>query len=128
MFPLWFVLLGGSFFVFLDVGLSILFLVFPLIFFGWVLWFIYDCQGFIISSLYIQYFCKRPISNGTNFDGFYLFIFLVPPPPNFVMLQTTQVFLKKWNYGEILQLGDYYLFFSESEKIMNFWVIFREFF
>ncbi len=44
MFPLWFTLLGGSF-VFLDVGPSILFLVF--IFFG-VLWFIYDWQGFII--------------------------------------------------------------------------------
>jgi hypothetical protein len=30
MFPLWFALLGGSFFfVFLDVGPSILFLVFP---------------------------------------------------------------------------------------------------
>ncbi len=38
MFPLWFTLLGGSF-VFVDVGLSILFLVFPLF---WVLW-----QGFI---------------------------------------------------------------------------------
>jgi hypothetical protein len=43
MFPLWFALLGGSF-VFLDVGPSILFLVFPLF---WVLWFIYDWQGFI---------------------------------------------------------------------------------
>jgi hypothetical protein len=45
MFPLSFALLGGSF-VFLDVGPFILFLVFPLFFFG-VLWFIYDWQGFI---------------------------------------------------------------------------------
>jgi len=45
MFPLWFTLLGGSF-VFLDMGPSILFLVFPLL---WVLWFIYKWQGFIIS-------------------------------------------------------------------------------
>jgi hypothetical protein len=41
---LWFALLGGSF-VFLDVGPSILFLVFPI--FG-VLWFSFDWQGFII--------------------------------------------------------------------------------
>jgi hypothetical protein len=35
LFPLWFVLLGGSF-VFLDMGPSILFLVFPLFWcFGW---------------------------------------------------------------------------------------------
>jgi hypothetical protein len=45
MFPLWFTLLAGSF-VFLDMGPSILFLVFPF-FFG-VLWFNYDWQGFII--------------------------------------------------------------------------------
>ncbi len=45
MFPLWFVLLGGSF-IFLDEGPSILYLVFPLF---WVLWFIYDWQGFIIT-------------------------------------------------------------------------------
>ncbi len=44
VFPMWFVLLGGSF-VFLNVGPSTLFLVFPLFF--WVLWFIYDWQGFI---------------------------------------------------------------------------------
>jgi uncharacterized membrane protein len=44
MFPLWFALLGGYFFVFLDVGPSILFLVFPLF---WILLFIYDWQGFI---------------------------------------------------------------------------------
>jgi hypothetical protein len=40
---LWFTLLGDSF-VFLDVGPSISFLVFPLF---WVLWFIFDWQGFI---------------------------------------------------------------------------------
>jgi len=44
MFPLWFTLLGGSF-VFLDVGLAIVFLAFP---FFWVLWFIYDWQ---VSSI-----------------------------------------------------------------------------
>ncbi len=33
MFPLWFALLGGSF-VFLDMGPSILFLVFPFLFLG----------------------------------------------------------------------------------------------
>jgi hypothetical protein len=38
MFPLWFALLGGPF-VFLDVGPSFSFLVFPL--YG-VIWFIYD--------------------------------------------------------------------------------------
>jgi hypothetical protein len=48
MFPLWFALLGGSF-VFLDMGPSILFLVFPLLF--WVLGFIYDLAGFIVSGL-----------------------------------------------------------------------------
>jgi hypothetical protein len=48
MFPLWFTLLGGSF-VFLDVGLSILFLVFSLF---WVLWFIYNGQGFINNIQY----------------------------------------------------------------------------
>jgi hypothetical protein len=42
MFPLWFALLGGSF-VFLDVGPSIMFLIFPVFL---VLWFIYDWQGF----------------------------------------------------------------------------------
>ncbi len=47
MFPLWFSFLGG-YFVFLDVGPSILFLVFPLI---RVLWFIYDWQGFIIINI-----------------------------------------------------------------------------
>jgi hypothetical protein len=49
MFPLWFALLGGGSFVLLDVGPSILFLVFPLF---WVLWLIYSWQGFII--LYIK--------------------------------------------------------------------------
>jgi hypothetical protein len=44
MFPLWLALLGGSF-VFLDMGPSILFLVFRLL---WVLWFLFDWQGFII--------------------------------------------------------------------------------
>ncbi len=47
MFPFWLGLLGGSF-VFLDVGPSILFLIFSL--FYWVLWFIYGCQGFIIKD------------------------------------------------------------------------------
>jgi hypothetical protein len=50
MFPLWFGLLGGSF-VFLHVGPSILFLVFPLI---WVLWFLFDWQGFITLRLLVQ--------------------------------------------------------------------------
>ncbi len=54
MFPLWFGLLGGSF-VFLDVGPSILFLVFPL---TWVLWFLFYWQGFItlrlLSSIYLS--------------------------------------------------------------------------
>jgi len=51
MFPLWFALLGGSF-VFLDMGPSNLFLVFlPF----WVLWFIYDWQGFIIYLLDMTY-------------------------------------------------------------------------
>jgi hypothetical protein len=44
IFPLWFTLLGGSF-VFLDVG-SFHFVPFIPPFF-WVLWFIYDWQGFI---------------------------------------------------------------------------------
>ncbi len=44
MFPLWIALLGGSL-VFLDMGHSILFLVFPLF---WVFWFIYDWKGFFI--------------------------------------------------------------------------------
>jgi hypothetical protein len=44
MFPLWDTLLAGTF-IFLDVGPSILSLVFPLF---WVLWFIYDWQSFII--------------------------------------------------------------------------------
>jgi hypothetical protein len=44
MFPLWLALLSGSF-VFLDMGPSILFLVFRLL---WVLWFLFDWQGFII--------------------------------------------------------------------------------
>jgi hypothetical protein len=44
IFPLWWALLGGSF-VFLDVGPSILFLVFPLF---WVLWFLIHWQGFIL--------------------------------------------------------------------------------
>jgi hypothetical protein len=43
MFTLWFALLGGSF-VFLDVGISILFLVFPFVL---VLWLFYSWQGFI---------------------------------------------------------------------------------
>jgi hypothetical protein len=46
MFPLCFTLLGGSF-VFLDTSPSILFLVFPLF---WVLWFMYDWQGFINAN------------------------------------------------------------------------------
>jgi hypothetical protein len=45
MFALWFTFLCGSVVV-LDVGPSILFLVFPLFFL--VLWFNYDWQGFII--------------------------------------------------------------------------------
>jgi len=45
IFPLRFALIGGSF-VFLNVGPSILFLVFP--FFIWMLWFIYDWHGIII--------------------------------------------------------------------------------
>jgi hypothetical protein len=48
MFPLWLTLLSGSF-VFLDVGPSILFLVFSLF---WVLSFIYDGQGFINNIQY----------------------------------------------------------------------------
>jgi hypothetical protein len=48
MFRLWFILLGVSF-AFLDVGPSILFLVFSLF---WVLWFIYDEQGFINNIQY----------------------------------------------------------------------------
>jgi len=44
MFLLWFSLLGGSS-VFLDVGPSILFLVFPLF---RLLWLIFEWQGFII--------------------------------------------------------------------------------
>jgi len=44
MFPLWFVLLGGSF-AFLDMGPFILFLVFPIFL---VFWFIYGWQGVII--------------------------------------------------------------------------------
>jgi hypothetical protein len=47
MFPLWFAFLGGSF-VFLNVRISILFLVFPLF---WVLWLFYDWQGFIINVI-----------------------------------------------------------------------------
>ncbi len=43
MFPLLFTFLGDSF-VFLDMGPSFLFFVFPLLF--EVLWFIYDWQGF----------------------------------------------------------------------------------
>ncbi len=67
--------------------------------------------------LFIQYFCKRPISNGTDFDGFYLFIFAVPVGGGG---GAAQVYWKKWNYGEILQLGDYFYFFSESEKNHEF--------
>jgi hypothetical protein len=49
MFSLWFAVLGGSF-VFLDMmGPFILFIVFSLFF--WVLWFIYDWQGFISTSV-----------------------------------------------------------------------------
>jgi hypothetical protein len=47
-FPLLFALLGGSF-VFLDAGPSILFLVFPSLF--WVLWLICGWQGFIKQFL-----------------------------------------------------------------------------
>jgi hypothetical protein len=47
MFPLWFALLGGSF-VFLDVGPSILFLVFTLFL---VLWYIFDWKGVISTRL-----------------------------------------------------------------------------
>jgi hypothetical protein len=54
MFPLWFTFLGGSF-VFLHMGPSILFLVFPLF---WVLWFIYDWQGFIIITHKEQKTCE----------------------------------------------------------------------
>jgi hypothetical protein len=43
MLPLWFALLGGSF-VFLDVYFHFV----PCIPLFWVLWFIYDWQGFII--------------------------------------------------------------------------------
>jgi hypothetical protein len=49
MFSLWFAVLDRSF-VFLDVmGPFILFIVFSLFF--WVLWFIYDWQGFISTSI-----------------------------------------------------------------------------
>jgi hypothetical protein len=51
MSPLWLTLLGGSF-VYLDVGPSIMFLVFP---FFWVLWFICDWEGFIIILDHEQY-------------------------------------------------------------------------
>jgi hypothetical protein len=44
MFPLWFPFLGSSF-VSLNVHISLLFIVFSLL---WVLWLFYDCQGFII--------------------------------------------------------------------------------
>jgi hypothetical protein len=47
MFPWWFAFFGG-YFVFLDVGPSILFLVFPLF---WVIWFIYDWQGFTFYKI-----------------------------------------------------------------------------
>jgi hypothetical protein len=57
MFPLWFALLGGSF-VFLDVGPSILFLVFPHLFFGEALWFIYDQQGFIKLYIFLGDGCQ----------------------------------------------------------------------
>jgi hypothetical protein len=66
MFPLRFALLGHSF-VFLDVGPSILFLVFSLF---WLLWFIYDWQGFIIlktnlhmehTPIWSNYFAKPVI-------------------------------------------------------------------
>jgi hypothetical protein len=66
MFPLWLALLGDSF-VFLDVGPSILFLVFPLL---GVLWFIYDSQGFIVlttnlhmehTPIWSDYFAKPVI-------------------------------------------------------------------
>jgi hypothetical protein len=50
IFPLWFALIGGSF-VFLDVSPSNLFLVFPLFFFFWMLWFIYDWHVIIIISI-----------------------------------------------------------------------------
>jgi hypothetical protein len=50
MFPLWYALFGGSF-VFLDVGITILFIVFPLFL---VLWFFYDWQGFIWQGVIIK--------------------------------------------------------------------------
>ncbi len=59
MFPFWFTLLGGSF-VFLDVGPSNLFLVFPLF---WLLWFLFHWHGFIIiiSKHWLTYFAYNPL-------------------------------------------------------------------
>jgi hypothetical protein len=50
MFRLWFALLGGSF-VLVDMGPSILSLVFPLF---WVFWFLVDWQGFIMYIIYLK--------------------------------------------------------------------------
>jgi len=50
MFPLWFALIGDSF-VFLDMGPSILFLVFQ------VLWLIYGWQGFINILTVVKTHC-----------------------------------------------------------------------
>jgi hypothetical protein len=49
MFPLWFALLGGSF-VFLDVGHTILFFVFPLF---WVLWCILCIPTFFRAMVHL---------------------------------------------------------------------------
>jgi hypothetical protein len=74
MFPLWFILLGG-FIVFLDVGPSILFLVFPPFF--WVLWFISDWQGFINRELVSMLEIKHELKRLYSMDSYVL---LTPSP------------------------------------------------
>jgi len=116
MFPLWFALLGGSF-VFMDLGSSILFLVFPLF---WVLWFIYDRQGFIITGsattkkwwnvLTVQYqnceeFLKKLpsyhlSSTPQNFCGyFFREIGTCPEHAESVRIEQMEVGMRFWGQG-----------------------------
>ncbi len=69
MCPLWFALLSGSF-LFLDVGPSILFVVLPRF---WVLWFMFDWQGFITKSL-----CSINGSQGWKLHWLWIWLFFHP--------------------------------------------------
>jgi hypothetical protein len=103
MFPLWFTTFLGGSFVFLDVGPSILFLVFP---FGrWgggggaVLWLIYGVQGFHRLLSHLHFNVSMNSSSSTLHKTFLTFKIV-----NFITNLSSDIIIVIWIMLRIKQL------------------------